>query len=806
MLNLKNALLDGQITFERGVDTHRARVLVPRNQSCLLINQTAREDFLNSRPGWTQIKLTYSGSTAEADQAGLEDGYFQCMAGYRPDSGPAHLVFSVSGKLYRVNALAGGTVQEITVPNARPTNRQQVWMQQAELFLIIQDGQSKPIIYSGAAGRESDVSGSSGVDADGKPLLEVPVGTCMAYSAGRLWVALPDGRSFVAGDGVYGPTGTAAFDSRDSVLRFTENQYLSEGFPFAVPANMGPIRAMVPVANLDTSLGQGPLQVFTPSGCFSVNAPFDRDLWKVMSNPIQTVSLLDLGALSPVGVALVNGDCWYRSLDGVRSFLIARRDFGTWGNRPMSSEVERHLHNDDWSLLNHSSMALYNNYLLTTCSPQRDPTHGIFHRGLVALDFQPLASMQGNAPPNWDGLWTGLDILQIATVESQGVRYCFAAVLGQPDDDGERHIELWQLNRDTSRDLASDGTQLRIYRVNEGPDLDFKNRGEMKLLEGCEIWASNVSGTVDFALYYRPDNYPCWLLWREWQVCAKTERCAADAVAGCVTGLNLNPLYHSRMSGTRPPDYFIEALTQTARTGYTFQYRLETIGACQIDMIRLLATQIAETTFGTGFPATADCQEIVCCNKSDFALPPGRVIPPPSTAMVGIVTEPQDVWIGTEDGSVIRTEAQPQTGVYPSPSVPPSPPLPPPPLPMVNLPVWPIPDAPYDCATQTYYPEMSVEDPITHEWLPVGIPATDPDAYFAQWGQPGSFQAYAAAVWSQFVAAQIPYTQARLVWHEIYTTGFGFSAVEVYPINPGAGNYHHTVLLNLKIVVEYCAA
>lgn len=607
---LKNALTDGQLSFERGVDTYRAPIRVPRNQLCLLVNGTTRGDFIGPRSGWRQLPLTFENSE---QQEGFEDGYFQAFSGYVPDAGPSHVVFSTSGVLYRINALADLSVQTIAVPNARPTNRQQVWFTQGELFLICQDGQSKPLIYWGSEARESDVFGQNANDPDGGPAFEVPVGTCMAYSGGRLWVTLPDGRSFVAGDGVNGPTGTAAFSSRDSILKFTENQYWDGGFPFAVPANMGPIRAMIPVANLDTSLGQGPLQVFTPSGCFSIEAPFDRAAWAVMQNPIKTVSLFDMGALSPVGLTLVNGDVWYRSMDGVRSFFIARRDFGTWGNRSMSAEVSRHLQDDDVNLLKFCSAALYDNRLLVTCAPTRDPDHGVYHSGLVALDFLPLSSIQGSSPPAWDGLWAGHDILQIQTVESEGVPHVFAAVLAPEDENGDRKIQLWTLDRNAGRDTDALGVHTRLTRAIEGARLDFNARLEQKLLEACEIWVDKIRGTVDFTLSYRPDEYPCWFEWKHWQVCSTIERCPGDAIDGCMPDLNLKPQFRTRISGLRPPDGLITSTGQPSRLGYGFQIRLDIEGDCEVTAIRLLAEKIQETVFGTGLPGEASCEEIICC-------------------------------------------------------------------------------------------------------------------------------------------------------------------------------------------------
>ena len=67
----------------------------------------------------------------------------------------------------------------------------------------------------------------------------------------------------------------------------------------------------------------GELFLNSSNGAFSVNAPVDRTIWKNLTYPIQTVCLIDYGPTGPRNGASVNGDWWYRSVDGVRSFRVA---------------------------------------------------------------------------------------------------------------------------------------------------------------------------------------------------------------------------------------------------------------------------------------------------------------------------------------------------------------------------------------------------------------------------------------------------------------------------------------------------
>src|ERR1041385_6903574 len=100
---------------------------------------------------------------------------------------------------------------------------------------------------------------------------------------------------------------------------------------------------MHPAAMTDTALGQGPMLVGTPNVVFTVNLPFDRTTWKNLAEALQTANPI-VGPVSQDSVINVNGDLWYRSLDGIRSYITAQRQFnGAWGNTPQSRSEERRV-------------------------------------------------------------------------------------------------------------------------------------------------------------------------------------------------------------------------------------------------------------------------------------------------------------------------------------------------------------------------------------------------------------------------------------------------------------------------------
>ena len=211
--------------------------------------------------------------------------------------------------------------------------------------------------------------------------------TAVAGGAAVSWTNLPTpfipaGQNFLFGDIVYGASGTDAEEHRDAVLYENENDFIRGGGLFTVPSNDGEIRAMRFLANLDQSLGQGPLQVWTVNTVFSCNVPVDRLAWQTLTNPILTESPYpNNGGQAQDSVQLVNGDAVFRSIDGIRSLILGRRDFSTWGNVPCSFEVHDILDADNSALLIYGSSTVFDNYAyLITTTPtqiaQRRHPHG----------------------------------------------------------------------------------------------------------------------------------------------------------------------------------------------------------------------------------------------------------------------------------------------------------------------------------------------------------------------------------------------------------------------------------------------
>lgn len=597
------ALLDGWSTILKGVNSGLAPVSLGRDEMAWAINATFRNNYGTCRPGLSKRTLN---TTALTSPALFTSGIFQGAIAFERRG---QLVTMIGGHLYSID-LDSWSVLDVSTPgDFNPNNRYRAWFAEAEDFIIAQDGQSPPWLYDGATSRRSDTFGIHGTR-------EVPVGTAMCYGCGRLNVASPDGQQFAIGDIVGGDSGTAAYDYRDSVVKFTENQVIDGGGAFNVPINCGPITAFRPVAQLDTSTGQGPTQVLTIGAIFSLNTPTDRTTWATVTFPIETVSLVQSGGLSDRATVNVNGDIWTRSFDGIRSYIVARREFAySWVNAPMSQEMVRAISSDDPYLLNYASAAVFDNRLLMTIQPYRSWGHGICHRGLAVLDFAPLAYLADRQGPAWEGIWTGLQVLQILTGNFRGHERCFVFALNASSE-----IELWELSR--ANPFDNDGTQdVPIAWSVESGGLTFPRlqgaesvpAQELVALDGGRLFVDDIEGTVAFAASYKIDQDPCWQPWHSWSLCATNAICGPLLDQTCTTPPTLQQQYRKPMFLPSPTLGADPVVDKNRAWGREAQVRLAITGKCRIKRFEALARDQQDDV--VSLPAGNETCQVVTCDS-----------------------------------------------------------------------------------------------------------------------------------------------------------------------------------------------
>ena len=552
-------------------------------RTALAVNCVHRGGYVTHRPAFTQLELRFeSGEVEEA----FNSGVFQGATVYYPDREYPRVVLSVGGRLFEVRLAEGNLVRDISIEDDYDNSYLlRCWFIQAEKWLIKQNGLDKPLIFDGSTSRRP------GPD-------EIKPGTCGAYAWGRIWYALPDGRRYRATDIAYGN------GNRSDVLKETECEYL-QGADFVVPASCGAIRAIVVPALLDNATGQGPVHIFTDTAVFSCNAPLDRDVWLDMTNPIQTISQNQHGALSDWGCVVVNGDIFLRSIDGIRSYAIARRNFGGWANTPISREIEVFIRNDNREFLDNASGALWDNRLLMTCAPRLIEEQGIVHGGLVVMDFDPIASFRQADAPVWDGLWTGLDIHQVLALNYNGVQRCILISRSRYG-----YLQLWEI----TNALTADAGSQPIEWMFASRQMSFGAPFQSKRLGPAVLWADKLKGQVTFDVKFKVDDHPLASDWHHWSECAVNETCGQDGQ--CVELENRPLQYRPRMRLPQPGESCNAMNDEIDVVGRKFQVVIGIRGSCRIKSF--IASAWAETEIAGPACGEQACTEISGCEIDPF--------------------------------------------------------------------------------------------------------------------------------------------------------------------------------------------
>jgi hypothetical protein len=437
--------------------------------------------------------------TNEKERIWFEGGNFQ--GAYFYNSYPSFLrpsiIASVAGRIFRIE-ISGRTGVVSTLYEGNDPTLRHAWFTQGFNWLVIQDGLAKPIIWDGSSKARRAGDG------------EVPVGSVMAFIHGRLVVSSADGTNQVAvGDIVYGGDATSTND----IIKFTEIGYWAEGGAFGVPVYVGDINGMQPMPYLDTGTGQNELVILGTEGAVSLDLSRPRNQW--LDTQLLRISLIGGGCASTHSLCTLNGDLFFRSTEGVRSFRNARAEFSQgWKQSPISSDVRRWIDTDSPRLLEFNSQVSWNNMLLSTCSPMMERPNNRYagyhryHRGFVVMDAQSESTTLRDGAPVWQGLWTGIRPTQFVEGRIDESHRCFAFSY---DRDGRNRLyEICKHGEDSFQ-----GERRRMFSSYDTSAFGTIERTtsnfEAKQIHGGELELKEVNGEVDLSIHIRPDNSPCFL-------------------------------------------------------------------------------------------------------------------------------------------------------------------------------------------------------------------------------------------------------------------------------------------------------
>lgn len=586
-------ITSGQMEFSGGVDSSKVPLIksamnpngLDRNQIAWGDNVICRGGGIECRTGWAPLCKVHDGTALY--QGGLMYDDFI-------NKGNPYLMLSIGGRMYQVRVDTDNSVVDVTGAFADPPAAPQAYFVQGQQFLIKQagDGVTLPLFWDGTSLRRSKGITTLNIYPGTPGVNELPAATAMVYYMGRIWYA--QNLAVSAGDIVDGASGTLAYDFTDSILEVTENPLAIGGDGFAVPAQAGIVTALNFPISLDQTFGQGPLFIFTNKQIYSLTVPVTRADWiaaGATNGPLLAVVMNTNGTCSDRSVVPLNGDLFYQSLDpAIRSFFMALRYFQTWGNAGISNNINQALAFNNRALMNVATGIEFQNRLLQAILPVTTPV-GTAFQAIGSLDLDPITTLQNQLPPSWDGIWEGLDILQLFQGNFGGLQRAFAVVHSRVDGS----IEVWELSQaDTTDNAASSplsAGDVRIQWYVETPAFDFSeypkaNGGgpfALKELDGLDLWFDNVYGSVLIQVQYRQDENVCWVDW------GTTEICAARNSAENVQNPISYPLegyreqYRMPISFPKPKATVCQVGNKRPTTlGYKFQLRITVKGFAEL--------------------------------------------------------------------------------------------------------------------------------------------------------------------------------------------------------------------------------
>lgn len=609
-----NRIYDGSDTTI-AVDCATHPSYLPDSVAAEALNRMFRRGIDQTRPPFNEVEVIANDGV---DQSVVDDwntGNFQGAMPYLSISPNTNdgIVFSCKGSIYFFTIKNNVAYINLVATGNDPTFLH-TWFVQAEDWIYVQNGYQDPIAWNGVIGNAAERL---------NPLKkEMPIGTIMAYSNGRVFVS--DAKNNIyASDIIFGNGFT---DTRNTRF-FTETTYWAEGGSFTPPANLGQITGMraMPTLNLNER-GQGPLVIFCQYGAFAINTLEPRANWK--DAQIQKTTLLGRGNLSPWSITGVNSEVFFRSTDGWSLYNNSEIDFNqSLSFRKLSREVNKWVDQDTPYLRQYASAMFFDNRLIATVSPYISSDPSTFtkqgfhrpHRGMIVCDLDQTSMTAPDASLSfrWNGLWTGPQPTQLLTAYIQGQQraFCFSY-----DADGKNHLfELLVDGVDDSTNTYQ--KKIKSYKITKRQDFresGATNHFQRKQLNGGDMWLSNAPERCTVEVLYRPDSYPCWNTLMD-KVAVGCDDCTPSQT-DCIPQVSQGRYRRLVFESPNPDDCQLGS-DIPANEGAEFQLRFNLEGKATIDRLRISAslTPTADAPIPTCPEDEPDCTPLSCCPENYFS-------------------------------------------------------------------------------------------------------------------------------------------------------------------------------------------
>src|SRR6185436_2489928 len=187
-------------------------------------------------------------------------------------------------------------------------------------------------------------------------------------------------------------------------------------------------------------------------------------------------------------VVQVNGDLYFQSLEpSIRSLFTSVRNFGQAGNIAIAANENRVLQFNDRALLKFASGIEFSNRLWQTALPKQ-VDQGVIHQAIIPLDFVPVSSFLAQFNPVWEGMYEGLDVLQMFTGDFGGRERAFSMVVSR----GDQSMHVWEM---TNSERFENGDNRVGWQI-EFPAFTWSREFLLKKLVSGELWFDKIFGEV----------------------------------------------------------------------------------------------------------------------------------------------------------------------------------------------------------------------------------------------------------------------------------------------------------------------
>lgn len=533
---------DGTSDFSGGQDAYNYPDRIKPTCYAKGVNISVRKGILRSRDGYFHRKLKFEDDTVTVKfryQRTIKDlfesGKFQAMAPYYV-SPEYYLIVVISGLIYRINTRTYN-VQLLSKDIRTNELAQRVNWSQAGKYLVIFDYPARPIIIEGDSVTRSNPENFN----QGGLEPEVLVSVLGTFNQNRLFVANA-GNAFTAGDPV-----SPSFS--EAPITFTEvltpaSAFNGQSFSLGTNSSNEPITAMGFIQAVDQGTGLGPLFVATQNSVYYYKTNLPRTDWETTPD-FGSLFLFNAGIVGPRAFVNTNSDVIFLSAEGkVHAFSTSRNDVKTWGNVPMSREVENWLTYSDESLKSLAFLQYFDNRIYIAANPYRvpaltrgqQPTVDYVHGGMVVLELDNSATIQQEDPPVWAGLWTGIRPMDMVVQNTR------AFVISK---DSTYLNRIYEVMPDTKYDVVDEKPR-RIKSIVYTREYDFpqatsggghySTRFINKREQSLSLPIQNVEGELDLLVERRPSQTENFRVWKKWHYNAPYKQCreifAPNGLAG----------------------------------------------------------------------------------------------------------------------------------------------------------------------------------------------------------------------------------------------------------------------------------